>query len=206
MQTTLIALRKCSVIWLLLFLALFFCACSSGAELPTEIGNVGEAITKDPQLLPPSDTNATFAPAPSSGSNTAIDGVEVQQTTVEDVKQWLSEVTNDSYSKTVEPDSDIVTFSASLNCGGVCNIISYFDNYYMTEFRFPQQSKQIVDAARSCITAYIGRPMTESELCELSEAVDDISASSDMVHLPVLSNTASAYVLIDGSDIVIQVR
>lgn len=198
-------LASCIVAVSLLLFCILLSGCGGQDELPTNIGSVGDAITKEPDLLPPSDEDMT--PADKQPDNSAqVNGENLPGTTVEDVKQWVKDVTSGSYSKTVESGSDITVFNAPLTSGGECDIIAYCDAYQMTQFRFSANAENLLDKANACISAYIGRPMTVPELDEIADALGKISATSDIIYLPVLSNTASAYVLQEDAEIMIQIQ
>lgn len=199
-------------IFLVALLCSFFTGCSNNNDLPTNIGQVGESITKEQDLLDQTDIKLNQGGIPignnSNDSETnkinLADNIKTQELTSDIVRGWLSEYAKGSYTEISEDDGDFIRYETSMNLGGKMSIVNYLGSYYMTELKFDKNT-DFVSALSAYIEAYIGRGVTQTELQEIEEDIEIAKSGGDIQFVSTMSLTASVYILSDGDNILIQI-
>jgi hypothetical protein len=92
-----------------------------------------------------------------------------------------------------------------LTAGGTIKIISFYDNYAMTEISY-NQTDDIEDSIKKYISAYIGRSLAESESEEITEAIKSIQENNySSKYISSLANSASVNIVLEDNKIIFQI-
>lgn len=194
--------KRMALILTATFVIALLSGCSKG-ELPTEVQGVGEPIIKEQDVLPSAneipDSLNIFGRPNGEIDLTKTDGGQI---TVDKAKEWIAECVNGDYTKA--EDGDIVVEVAPMKDGGVAALTTYCGFYYSTEFRYAQDSDDILENAEKNVSAYIGRDLTDMEKEELSSAAANVVDGVDSAFVQSLRDTAKVYVFIENEKIVFQ--
>jgi hypothetical protein len=200
------------ILILLCSLSIIFCfAGCEQSSLPTNVSNVGDTIqTKNNDLLEGDDIIVGEGGI-NSGSQTTqnfntiqVDFEGAENITVNTVKGWLADYTLSSYTEN-ETDDGYTYNETKLTAGGTIKIISFYDNYAMTEISY-NQTDDIEDSIKKYISAYIGRSLAESESEEITEAIKSIQENNySSKYISSLANSASVNIVLEDNKIIFQI-
>ena len=187
-------------------------ACGKNEELPSDIGQVGDSITKEQDTLDSSDIEYDSNGIPSGETDAAywnkvsVSGEEGNAATVADVKEWISAYVSGNYTTTKDADDENLVYeNATMKDGGTVSIKSYYDGYFMTEFKFDPKS-DILKPLSEYLSAYIGRPLATSEQESLNSTIEATKTGGEMQFVSGLRNSVTCYLLIDNGAFYTQIK
>lgn len=173
--------------------------------LPTGIQNVGDTIIKEPDVLPTATDMPSGGGIPSSTGDEKTG--EIRDISSDQAKEWVKALITGEYAST--QDGAFYTQTANMVNGGTVAVNDFGERYYSTDFSLPIKSESAKEDAAACISAYIGRKLTDNESEELAQLItyaQKVKEGTDMelTKLESFGETAIINVMTQSNSIIIQ--
>lgn len=187
-----------------LMLSMAGCRHRTEPPLPSDIHEVVETPVATPDnSLPDSGQitigSGTIGSQGQSGDSNATGRVTAD---VESVRAWLSDSVTSEYDAT--QDGMVVKETATGNHGGTVSIMMVDNAYRGTEFRYPLDGDEAVEAFTAYLGAYLQSELIDIEIAELQDGIATAESSGDIYYMNSLATAASVYIMVEDGELVMQ--